>query len=227
MKALLSVIAFIAVGTSAFGSTITLNCTPSGGTVTVGNSIIFANAAGTGSFACSDASLGAVTLLSVTVNASINYQNGNGQVTDPNDDSAGFTFTDGPDTWANAQSSDGTPKVTSMNLSTGVTVFAIGNFDIAGRTFTNTTGGGLTGTTYIEPMTDSQTGTLGGIFNVPVTAFVDAGGFTNGTSTAQLSVTYTYNSIVSSAPEPVSMLLVGGGLLGLAFVGRRRVVRKS
>jgi hypothetical protein len=228
MKALLSVIAFL-VGTSAFASTITLNCTPSGGSFTVGNSVNFINGVGSGSFVCSDASLGAVTLLGVTVNMYTNYTTGNGTVTDPNDNSAGFTFTDGPtDTWANAQSSDPTPLVTSMNLSSGgVTVFATGNFDVNKRTFTNTTSGGLGGTAYVEPMTDSQTGTLAGIFNVPVTAFVDAGGFTNGTTVAQLSVTYTYNSIISAAPEPVSMLLVGGGLLGLAFVGRRRVVRKS
>jgi hypothetical protein len=42
----------------------------------------------------------------------------------------------------------------------------------------------------------------------------------SGTLGWSVGVTYTYNS--TGTPEPASLLLVGGGLIGLAFAGRRK-----
>jgi hypothetical protein len=223
MKTLLPALALLLFSTSAFGSGITLNCFPTAGTnsITVGSLVDFIDGHGTGSFSCSDASLGSVVLSGVTINILNDYQFGNGTNGDPNDNSAGFTYTDGGSTWAVAQAGAST---TTMNLGTGVTLFVIGNASSRLDTFTNTTSGGLGGTSYIEPATDAQTGALSGVFTIPVTAFIDAGGFSSGTSSTQVTVTYNYTAV--GAPEPASMALAGCGLLlGIALLGRRRLVR--
>lgn len=226
LKALLPAVVCLALSTSAFGSLITLNCVPTALTnsFAIGSAISFMGGTGTGSFACSDASLGAVTLNSVTANIFSDYQFGNCVTCiagEPNSNSAGLTLTDGPDTWAPAHGSPTLP-ITTMNLTTGVTVFVVGNASSNTDTFTNTKSGGLGGTAYTEPMVDSQTGTLAGIFTLPVTAFVDAGGFASGTSTARVSVTYDYTAVVTAAPEPMTSMLLGSGLLAFGLILRRR-----
>jgi hypothetical protein len=227
MKSLLSAIALLALGTSAFGSTITLNCTPTAGTNSFvnNNTVNFLNGHGTGSFSCTDAGLGAVVLNSVSIGIQSDYTAGNGTLSDPVDNSAGFTFTDGAATWANMQAG---ASATTMNLNTapGVTLFVTGNFSSQFPTFNNTTSGGIGATNYVEPATDAQTGSLVGVFTIPVTGFVDHGSFPSGQSDAQVTVTYNYTAIVSGVPEPISMALVGGGLLGIALLGRRRFARK-
>lgn len=210
----------------AFGTTITITCTPTALTngAVVGNAVDFNHGTGTGSFACSDSSLGAITLNSVSVNLSGDYQFGNGMTTDPNDNSAGFTFTNAAATWA---VTDPGSHVSTMALNTGsgVTLFTIGNLSSVATSYTNTTSGGLNGTTYFQPAIDPMTGSLLGNFTINTTAFVDAGGFTNGSSSAQVAVTYNYTP--SGVPEPSTIFLAGAGLLMVGLVARKRSASPS
>jgi hypothetical protein len=187
--------------------------------------VFFNNGVGNATFTCTDAALGSIVLTGESVSISTGYTGGNGTNSDPNDNSARFSFSNSATTWGVAQAGAFT---TTMALSTGsgVTIFEIGNQSRQASTFTNTTSGGTTGTAYNPPTTDAVTGALLNSFVVSLGAFVDAGGFTNGASNAMVSVTFTYNVVTPQAPEPVSMVLVGGGLLGIAFLARRRFARK-
>jgi hypothetical protein len=68
-----------------------------------------------------------------------------------------------------------------------------------------------------------------GTFDVAtVTSMIDSGSgpnpiTTNGDVTAQLFAVMTYSTV---APEPGSMLLLGGGLLAGGLIGRKKLVRK-
>ena len=227
MKTLLVSLSALVFSTVASATTTTLNCTPVTGTNTtvVASSLFFTQGTGLGSFTCSDASLGPITLTAISISIFTDYTAGNGLVTDPNDNSARFLFTNAATTWAAAHAGAFT---TTMNLGTGVNVFTIGNLSSAANTFTNTTSGGLAGTSYILPTTDAVTGSLLDTLSISAQGFVDAGGFTNGASDARVQVTYTYNTITT--PEPGSLTLVSGallswGLAGLAFVARRKFRR--
>ncbi|HLK62908.1 MAG TPA: PEP-CTERM sorting domain-containing protein [Bryobacteraceae bacterium] len=225
MKTLLPALAFLALSAPVFGSTVTLTCTASGGTSTLGDTAFFNNGMGTASFVCSDASLGSIVLTAESVNISSDYTNGNGLRTDPSDNSAGFTFSNSATTWGIAMAG-ATTTTMSLSSAPGVTLFTIGNKNSSASTINNTTSGGLSGTVYTPPTVDAVTGALLDTFTITVNAFVDAGGFTSGLSDASVDVTFSYNAVVNSVPEPVSMALVGGGLLALALIGRRRVARK-
>jgi hypothetical protein len=223
-KAFLGFLA-VALSSSAFGATASLNCTPvaGAGTSVVVQSLFFTQGSGTGSFACSSASLGAVTLSAVSVSIFTDYTAGNGNANDPNDDSAHFLFSSGSGTWAAAQPGAFT---STMNLGAGVNLFTIGNLSSQANTFTNTASGGLGGTSYILPTFDAETGTLVGVFSIAGVGSVDAGGFTNGASDARVTVTYTYTPVTTGSPEPVSMTLFGSGLLALGLIGRKRLARR-
>jgi hypothetical protein len=223
-KVFLLVGAIAMVGTSAFGATATLNCTPVNGvnTSVVVSSLFFTQGSGSGSFTCSDASLGSVTLSSVSIAILTDFTKGNGTASDPNDNSAGFTFSNGL-TWDFAHPGAFTSTMKLQVPAVNVTVFTIGNLSSAGNTFTNTTSGGLNGTSYILPTTENLT-SVADSFSIGVNAFVDAGGFTNGASDASIQVTYSYTA--NTSPEPVSMVLFGSGLLVVSLIGRKKFARK-
>ena len=72
-----------------------------------------------------------------------------------------------------------------------------------------------------------MTGTLAGIFTINDTARVDEGGFSQGTSDSHIDVTYTYDPITASTPEPASILLMGGGGLLAVSPGEAKEVRRK
>jgi len=222
-KVVLTVMAIAMVVSSASGATATFNCTPTAGSNSsvILNTLFFTNGTGTGSFLCSDASLGPITLSSVTVSILTDYTKGNGTAGDPLDNSAGFTFSSAS-TWAPAQLGVFT---STMNLSTGLTLFSVGNLSSQASTFSNNTSGGLTGTSFVQPSNDSQT-VLTDSSVINVSAFVDAGGFDNGVSDASVMVTYSYTTVTTASPEPVSLVLFGCGLVAVSLLGRRKTVRK-
>jgi hypothetical protein len=198
---------------AAFATTSFVNCTPSGGTITIGNSVEFANAAGTGSFTCT-AGGGLGPLVSVSVAIYTDYSTGDGTTGDSPDNSAGFTFTAATGTWADVLAGS---SATTMDLADGVTLFVTGNALSSADTFTNTTSGGLGGTSYTEPATDSMTSPFSTSFTINVSAFLDAGGFADGSSTARIDATFD-----DGLPEPASVALAGTGLLALVLIARRR-----
>ncbi len=207
---------------TAFGGTVTIMCTPTALTnsTVIGHAVYFVNGSGSGSFACSDSSLGAVTLNSESVSLYVDYDFGNGGAADPNDNSAGVTFSNSMTTWAAAHPGAFT---STMNLGTGVTGFAIGNLSSLATTYSNLTSGGLAGTSYVQPITDGVTGTLLDNFVINAGAFVDAGGFANGESSARVAVTFDYTP--AGTPEPASLALAGAGLLAVGLIGRKRWTR--
>jgi len=238
-KIALAVLAVAALASSAFGATATLHCTGSGGSAVLLNSVYFNNAVGSGSFLCSDAGLGPLTLSGVTVSIFNDYTNGDGSssAANPWANSAGFTYSANAGTWA-AASAGG--NATTMSLSATISQFTIGNQSSQGNSYTNTNAGGLGsdgGATsvcppggghacnFTLPTTDAQT-VLAGIFTISDTAFVDAGGFSQASSNSHIDVTFTYTPVTTGSPEPVSMILFGSGLLAVSMIGRKKLMRK-
>jgi len=111
--------------------------------------------------------------------------------------------------------------MTANNLSTGPT--GMGGDGLTGVVknitgsdlLTNYTGGG---TFTIGGKTKAQSTFSGGGGNIATNQS------TNATVEAEIDYTYT---VPSGTPEPVTMALVGGGLLGLGLFGRRRKNVKS
>ena len=205
---------------TAFGGTVSFSCTPASLTnsFTLNSAVYFLQANGTGSFACSDAALGAVTLNSVSVSIQVDYAMSDGASTGPATDSAGFQFSNSSATWANA-SAGGSPSV--QNLGSTLTVYAIGNLSSTAMSIHDNGTGGLTGTAFQPPLTDAMNSPLQGTFAINVSAFVDAGTFAKGLSDAEVTVTYDYNAV----PEPATAGLAAIGLILAGIAGRKRFVR--
>jgi hypothetical protein len=109
----------------------------------------------------------------------------------------------------------------------GSKLYTVGNISSQTDTYCGAPGNLTAGTCdYNQPATDAVTGALLNSFTVNVAASVDAGGFSGGDSSAKVQVMFTYNTVTSSTPEPVSMMLFGSGLLALSVIGRKRFARK-
>lgn len=70
---------------------------------------------------------------------------------------------------------------------------------------------------------NATSGTLGGGATVLYTNTFTAGTALQGTGYAEIAYDY---SVTTGSPEPVSMLLLGGGLLSLSIIGRKKFSRK-
>ena len=89
--------------------------------------------------------------------------------------------------------------------------------------------GGFNSTTFVPPVPVSDNAT-GGIsnanfasaFNVGVSSAVVTGGAA--TSSGGVQVTYTYTAAATISPEPGTTALLASGLIGLALLGRKRVI---
>jgi len=96
-------------------------------------------------------------------------------------------------------------------------------------TVTETLTGGNVSTGY-SPAVPDTLGTVSpgtetfGTFSVSVSSTCCSAGGPVDTS-GQVIVQYTYSS-TTGAPEPVSMLLFGSGLLAVSLVGRKKLIRK-
>ena len=84
------------------------------------------------------------------------------------------------------------------------------------------------GSTPAVPVNDAATAGISNAnfasaFNVGVASSVVSG--SAGTSSAGIQITYTYTP-TGTTPEPGSITLLGAGLIGLAFVGRKKLAKK-
>jgi len=224
----------VAFGASAFCSSATINCTVSSSTGgSVGGTAYFTNAVGSAVLACNDSILGAISVSAVSVSLLEDYTAGDGPASGPNINSAGASFAASAGTWATAVAGASGADGSLGTPTSQTTIYSIGNYQESGTCNAGgqnppTSGVGLSGacSTFVLPVTDAQTGTVVPNFNINVSAYVDGGSFSQGTSDAHATVTYTYTAITTSSPEPVSMVLFGGGLLGLSIIGRKKFARK-
>ena len=95
-------------------------------------------------------------------------------------------------TWANAPAGRNT---TTMNLSTALRQFTIGNASSQVNSFTNTSSSGLGNFTL--PAVDLQT-VSAGVFTINDTADVDAGSFSQGATDSHIDVTFDYTPLTTS-----------------------------
>jgi hypothetical protein len=193
---------------SSFASQVEVNCTISGG----GLSATFANAAGGPTlFTCGGTSaldVAGNSFISATLYVQSDFQNcGTILNTCTNEDIkltfsplAGFNATP-------AQYED----VTGGNSSAG--------YAIDGGTPTSTQGYlALTSTPVANTFANFDSG-----FTVNVSSSQITGNLVPNSSSAQVEVLYNY---ASGVPEPVSMILLGSGLLAVSLIGRKKFLRK-
>lgn len=131
-----------------------------------------------------------------------------------------------------------TPVTETTNF--GLTGLGGANFAFATDTITTTgqsssqsitcvSGGTFNQSTNLPPgvlsgcYDNATSGTLGAGATVLYTNTFNSGTALSGTGYAE--IVYDY-SVTSGTPEPVSMLLLGGGLLGLSIIGRKKFSRK-
>jgi hypothetical protein len=184
----------------------------------------FNNGTGSGSYFCDSSSLGAISITAESVKIFNDYQFGDGGSTDPRDNSAAFLFTNSATTWGNTAAGAGTINGLS---GAGSTLYTVGNISSMSDAYCSAPASLTPGTCdYLQPATDAVTGALLNSFTVNVAASVNAGGFSGGDSSARVQVMFTYDTVTSSTPEPVSMMLLGSGLLAVSVIGRKKLARR-
>jgi hypothetical protein len=107
--------------------------------------------------------------------------------------------------------------------------FAVGNpagvgWSVTSQNIDVTGGLSSSGTNPGIPVADSAVSGVNfadfaNAFNVGISSAIMAGGAA--TSSGAVSITYSYTPIPTGTPEPVSMLLLGSGLVGVAVLGRK------
>lgn len=108
------------------------------------------------------------------------------------------------------------------------TLSSSGNANSNPATCTSISGGSVTAQQTINGAVVptgcyNTVGSPWGVVTVNYTQTVVAGGAVS--ATLNTEVVFDYN-VTSATPEPVSMLLMGGGLLGLSIIGRKRFAKR-
>ncbi len=175
------------------------------------------NPGASGTFSCQGTSgLGAFSSISGAVLYDSDYSNG---AATPVNETATFAITL-PGGWTAVTTSD-TVTTTGGGNSTG----PVSSNATINATFNNNST--LVSNGIVLPgFTDALTGITAGVnsFNVAFSQTFNSGSALQGTGDVQ--VEYTYTTVSTGTPEPVSMLLFGTGLLAVSLAGRKKFSRK-
>jgi hypothetical protein len=205
MKKIVSLaVAVLGFSFSAVAGTVAATCTPF--------YFPFNGGAGSGTLSCpSFASLGVVGAIDIsgaTLNLYGDYQAGNPTTVN---------------------------KVTeTFNMSSGVTglnagiSWALGTTTSMSETGGSSSGGSVPASPNPDAASSAAFGTAASLaqwtaFSVGVSSVVNQGSVT--TSEAGATITYTYDT-PTFTPEPGSMALLGGGLLAVSLIGRKKLARR-
>jgi len=185
---------------AGMAATATANCTPF--------PITFAGGTGAPTaWTCPGFSaVGAVDVSAVTLNYAADYQFGNPSMTNTVSETF-VTSTPGGITWSAGTS---TTVTVTGTFSSGSCAPAPCNPRV------NVASGGNLGTA-------ASLATFAGGFTGTAASSVTSGSVSS--STGSVQVTYTYDTSATSVPEPLSMLLFGGGLLVISLIGRNKFKR--
>lgn len=168
------------------------------------------------------------TLVSVTLTLEDSFNQGNPTTGSPVDNTFDFTYTSlDPDIVLPLGSAPNTCVAGSGALSNSCLDVVAG--DISGGALYQL---GLpisvfTAETYVGSGTFTVGSVSGSVDAVnPLSSLL--GGASGGSLNSTVLVTFTYSTptITGSAPEPGSMMLLGGGLLAAGVIGRKKLVRK-
>jgi len=116
----------------------------------------------------------------------------------------------------------GGPNGTTTGTEVDVTVSGISGF--AATSLLSAATGGRFRSAQTNPSTNNTTLTASQGQTLSVSAAAVSGSATGASNYTE--ITYTYSTGTTPSPEPTSMALLGSGLIGLAFAGRKRFARK-
>jgi hypothetical protein len=197
-------VAVLAFSFSAMAGTVAATCTPF--------TFPFNGGAGAGTLSCpSFASLGVVGAIDIsgaTLNLFADYQAGNpttvNKITDTFNMSSGVTGLNAGISWA---------------LGTTTSMSVTGSFS---------SGGSVPASPNPDAASSAVFGTAASLaqwtaFSVGVSSVLNSGSVT--TSSAGATITYNYDT-ATSTPEPGSMALLGGGLLAVSLIGRKKLAHR-
>ncbi len=198
----------LACSFSAMAGTVTLYCTPMPGSIPLGNTPGASGNLTAPGFSCAGAGLtGILDISSVSISIIGTFDGGatgTDQVLETFTPTAPSGFS-----WAT------NPQVTVVGSSTNSSCLGTANPCPATESITGSLGPGNASVSLADFNAPATA------FNVGMSALVQSGNVYDATGTVQ--VTYTYDT---SAPEPVSMLLFGSGLLAVSLISRKRFSSK-
>jgi hypothetical protein len=195
-----------------------------------GGSVAGANGAssfGTSVLTCDQFSAlpGGDTLVSVTIMLEDSFNQGNPSTGSPTPNAFDFTYTSlDPDIVLPLGTSPNTCVAGAGALSN--TCLDVVSGDISGGALYQV---GETITTFTEDYLGSGTfvvGSVSGSVDSSNLASSLLGGASGGSLNSTALVVFTYQTPSGSAPEPGSMMLLGGGLLAAGLIGRKKLVRQ-